>query len=218
MKKLLVLTMFAALAATSYGQGLVQFQNRDTASSPTVDAKIFLDGTNGAALSGTQPLYRVALLGGSTSGQAAFISGSRFAGDVGASRAGNLSILSSPSSGATWTTFRTGAAAGYVGVGTDAGRDGGAYGSTIQVQVVAWFGNFADWNSAYAAWAAGDPTVKIGASNAINVTLPTGPLDTNPTRLVGLQSFAIVPTVPEPTSLALAGIGAAALMIFRRRK
>lgn len=214
MKKLLVLTMFAALAATSYGQGLVQFQNRDTASSPTVDAKIWLDGTNsGVALSGTQPLYRVALLGGSTSGQSAFIGPT-----LASSRAGNLNLLSSPSTGATWTTFRTGAAAGYVGVGTDAGRDGGAYGSTIQVQVVAWLGAFNDWNSAYAAWLSGDPTVKIGASNAINVTLPASATDPNLTRLVGLQSFAIVPNVPEPTSLALAGLGAAALMIFRRRK
>jgi hypothetical protein len=163
-------------------------------------------------------LYRVALLGGSTSGQAAFISGSLFAGSTGANRAGNLNMLSSPSSGASWTTFRTGAAAGYVGVGTDAGRDGGAYGSTIQVQIVCWFGNFTDWNSAYAAWAAGDPTVKIGASNAINVTLPTGPLDTTATRLVGLQAFGIVSSVPEPTSMALAGLGAAAMLIFRRRK
>lgn len=218
MKKLLVITMFTALAVSSYGQGQVQFQNRDTANTPTILAPIYLDGTNGTALSGTQPLYRVALLGGSTSGQAAFISGSLSSTSTGTSRAGNLSLLASPSTGATWTTFRTGAAAGYVGVGGDAGRDGGAYGSTIQVQVVAWFGAFNDWNSAYAAWLSGDPNVKIGASNAINVTLPASATDPNLTRLVGLQSFAIVPNVPEPTSLALAGLGAAALMIFRRRK
>jgi hypothetical protein len=35
----------------------------------------------------------------------------------------------------------------------------------------------------------------------------------------GLQGFSMTPTtVPEPTSMALAGLGAAALLIFRRRK
>jgi hypothetical protein len=34
----------------------------------------------------------------------------------------------------------------------------------------------------------------------------------------GIQTGFLVQTVPEPTSMALAGLGAAALLIFRRRK
>jgi hypothetical protein len=218
MKTILVITMLTLTTMATQAQGLVQFQNRDLSSSPPVNSPVYLDNVSGGALlSGTQPLYRVALLGGPTSAESAFISHSLSLSSGGTNRAGALSLLSSPSTGATWTTFRTGIAAGFVGAGIDAGRDAGPWSSTVQLQVVAWFGAFPDWNSAYNAWRLGDPTVKIGASNAIIVTLGTGPIDPNPTRLVGLQSFAIV-AVPEPASIALGILGGGAWFAFRRRK
>jgi hypothetical protein len=39
-----------------------------------------------------------------------------------------------------------------------------------------------------------------------------------PAPLLGLQSFSLRPIVPEPSTFALAGLGAAALLVFRRRK
>lgn len=45
---------------------------------------------------------------------------------------------------------------------------------------------------------------------------PAGPVLTP--DMTGWQSFSLASTVPEPSSFALAGLGAAALMIFRRRK
>jgi hypothetical protein len=219
MKKILALTLLAAASVSLYGQGIVQFQNRDTTVTPNVVAPIYVDATNGAGLNGSDTTLRAALLGGPSTATAAFIPGSLYSGSTGASTAGTLSLLASPSTGATWATFRTGAAAGYVAVGTDAARDTlQPFSTQVEVQVVAWNGGYNDWASAYAAWLAGTPGVKIGASNPLFVTTPSGATDPNLTKLVGLSSFAIVSNVPEPSTFALVGLGAAALMIFRRRK
>jgi len=52
-----------------------------------------------------------------------------------------------------------------------------------------------------------------------NPGLPAGTLLNNAgTTVNGLQPFSVVAAVPEPTVFALAGIGAAALMIVRRKK
>jgi len=57
--------------------------------------------------------------------------------------------------------------------------------------------------------------VLLGASNPLTLTLPTGPTDPNLTYLVGLQPIHII-LVPEPGNLAVAGLGVAALLLFRR--
>jgi hypothetical protein len=96
-------------------------------------------------------------------------------------------------------TFNSGAQSGYFtgGARTITGVAGG---TAIVVQVRAW-----DTTA---------PTL-VGASGLFNVTLATAPA--TPANLVGLNSF-FIPVVPEPSSFALAGLGAAALVIFRRRK
>jgi hypothetical protein len=219
MKKLLTITMLVAASVSVFGQGQVQMQNLDSVGNPSIRSPVWLDITNsGTALSGTDTQFRAALLGGPTSGTPAFIPLSLSPSSVGSPNQGNLNLLASPNTAATWVTFRTGGAAGFVAVGTDAGRDGGAFASTITVQLVSWNGGFTTWAAAYAAWIGGQPGIKIGASNPINVTLPLNSTDTTATRLVGLQQFAIVPGVPEPSSLALAGLGIASLLALRRRK
>jgi len=218
MKKLLVLSILASTAASVLAQGIVTFQNLDTGAG--IRSPIYLLTVGGALPSGTDTSLRAALLGGPTGTAAAFIAGSRTNQSGQVSSQGSLSLLASGASGATWTTFRTGTAGGFVGVGSDSGRvvTGQDWGTTAEVQVVAWNGGYNTWAQAYAAWQAGTPGVLIGASNPINLTLPAGPTDPNLAKLVGLESFAMVPNVPEPTSFALAGLGAAAMMIFRRRK
>jgi len=205
MKKILTLAALTGLTLSVFGQGQVQFNNRLTSATPTVDAKIFLDAVGTVALDGSNTLYRAALIGGATTGTASS-----------ASAIGTLSLLASPSSGNTWTTFRTGAAAGYVGVGTDVARDSGLpYGSTGLFQVVAWVGTETTWAAAYADWKSG--LIKAGFSNALTLPTSTGPTDLAVPTLAGLQAFAVT-SIPEPSTFALAGMGVAAMMIFRRRK
>lgn len=203
MKKLLALGLLASLTWSAMGQGIVYFNNRVTGS---VDAKIYLDTIGGTALSGVDTSFKAALLGGATGSTAASLTG-----------VGTLKQLSNPETGVSAVTFRTGAAAGYVS-SVNTGRDSQlAYGSTGMFQVVAWQGSYSTWAEAYAAAFLPGSTVKIGFSNPVNVTVTANQTDTATPYLVGLNSFAIT-LVPEPSSMALAGLGAAALLIFRRRK
>lgn len=56
---------------------------------------------------------------------------------------------------------------------------------------------------------------QFGFSNPVNVVLATG--STPPPSLTGLAGFQLQ-IVPEPSTLALAGLGLAGLLIFRRRQ
>ncbi len=204
MKKLLALGILASLTLSALGQGQLNFQNRVTTSTPAVDAKIYIDVIGGTTPSGTDTTFRAALLGGAAGSVASSIAG-----------IGNLTMLASPSTSATWVNFRTGAAAGYLPT-TDTARNSGlAYGATGVFQVVAWQGNYTTWAAAYAAGMAGQ--AKIGWSNPVTSAVTQNALDLAVPNLLGLNSFAVA-IVPEPTSMALMGLGAAALLIFRRRK
>jgi len=144
MKKLLVLSLLSSLAASAFGQGQVTFNNRVTTSTPlAVVAPIYIGSVGGTLASGTDTSLRAALLSGPTGAAAAFVSGSRTNQAGSSSSQGALSLIASPSTGATWTTFRTGTLAGYVAVGTDSARDAGVpFGATAQFQVVAWNGGY----------------------------------------------------------------------------
>jgi len=207
MKKILTLAAMAGLTLSAFGQGQINFNNRVTSVTPAISAPVYLDTVGGTLLSGSDTSFHAALLGGATTGTAAS-----------ASTVGTLSLLASPSTAATWITFRTGTLAGFVAVGTDSARDSGlAYGSTGTFQMVAWQGTETTWAAAYADWKNG--LIKAGFSNPINSPVTTGPTDLAVPNLTGLNSFAITSVVvPEPSTFALAGMGVAALMIFRRRK
>lgn len=210
MKKLLTLSAVALLAASTYGQGLVTFNNRDTASTPNILAPVTL---NGALASGTAA--RIALLGGpNATGVGAVL-------NFGApgSTMGNLSLLASPNSGNTWVNFGTGGRAGFAAVGTDSGRvlSNVGFNADAKLQLVAWTGNFTDWSSAFAA-ALNDPTIQVGASAPWTVHTAADAITFPPVN-TGMTPFSMgVIAVPEPSTMALAGLGAAALLIFRRRK
>jgi hypothetical protein len=148
MKRGVTIIAAAMVILQALGQGQVYFNNRNTAVTPNILAPIYLDVVGGPLLSGTG--FRVALLGGSTSSLPAYIPGSRTNSAAQSPTAGTLNLLVSPNgTGATWTTFRTGAVAGYAAVGTDSVRDSGLpYGSTGLFQVVAWQGSFNTWAEA----------------------------------------------------------------------
>lgn len=111
--------------------------------------------------------------------------------------------------------FRTGTGAGYWNPAPSALRtlDSVAPGANATLTVRAWD---ASKGATYAAaLAAGGKTGKSAA-----VTVATGGAGSPPSLaadLTGLKSFSLVAAVPEPSTIALAAIGAAALL-YRRRK
>jgi len=195
MKKFLLLAALVGMAVTSFGQGVVQFNNKVATSG--VDAPI--TGTNGLRIDESlTPGYRAALYG--------------IVGTIpGSDAALDNNILTSPLS-ATWVGFRTGAAAGYLNLNGDSGRifPSGGYSATVTVQVRAWFGNYSTYEAARTAGAA------IGKSNMVQLTTTAGATDNNIPALVGLQGFAV--TIPEPSSIALGLLGLGAVALIRRRK
>lgn len=105
------------------------------------------------------------------------------------------------------TTFRTGNGAGYV---TPAGSvavpgvpEGGT--ATLQLRV---------WDNAGGTITSFDAANTYGMSPLFTVSTLGGVL-TTPPNLIGLQSFNLV---PEPSTILLGVLGAAALLVARRRK
>jgi len=108
--------------------------------------------------------------------------------------------------------FNTGAQAGYFtgGQRTIATEPGG---TVITVQVRAWNtagGSFATWASAQSGGGS------IGSSILTQVTLGTPP--GTPPYMTGLNGHTFSLTVPEPSTFALAGLGLAGMLVFRRRR
>jgi len=92
---------------------------------------------------------------------------------------------------------------------------GFAAGGQATIEVRAWYDP--NHNTTYeAALAAG---VNTGKSTLYNINLTTS---TDPTiqslDSINFQAFTVATPVPEPSTFALAGLGAAAMLIFRRRK
>lgn len=103
----------------------------------------------------------------------------------------------------TPVAFRTGTGAGYF-AGGNVAIPGVAGGASASIVVNAWKGA-ATFEAA---------SIK-GSSAPINVTLGgAGEPPSTPANLIGLTSFTLV---PEPSVLALGALGAAALLLRRRK-
>ncbi len=80
-------------------------------------------------------------------------------------------------------------------------------------------GTVTTWAQALAAFASGDPNSQIGSGTVVTGTLLGGGANpAEPTTYGGWTSFSLVTPAPEPSTIALAGLGAAGLLLFRRRK
>lgn len=91
-------------------------------------------------------------------------------------------------------------------------------GAPIDAVVAAWTGNSASFDAAVGA------SAQVGWSGkfAVDPADPANPLDLPGSTIGAFQGITALPVggtvVPEPSTLTLAGLGAAALLIFRRRK
>jgi hypothetical protein len=212
MKKTLLATLALSLAAIgAYAQGTVTFNNngggyRAPVYFPQAGAasQSLLGNTAGGLPAGTQ-VYTGALLSGS--GYTAQL----FSGPAGTTDA-NLLV------GATGlVTFRSGSAAGFTSVTTATLANVAKDAASAVFQIRVWdnsSGLYASWAQASTAWNQG--LIAAGTGNLFTVNAIGGDLNTPP-NLVGQQSFNIY-FVPEPGTFVLAGLAAASLLIFRRRK
>lgn len=210
MKKTLLFSVLMAGAMTALSQGSLDWGNNftGTARNPIYGAD---PGNPGTSLSGQSSL---GVPSGTTTYNGALLQGAGFTfavygGAAGITDPNALSLLVS-------TTFRTATGnalpAGLV-IGGTVTVPGVAAGSVATFQIRAWD------NTGGATWATAttrgaSALIQSGPLGGIG---PSGPV-LNP-QTTGWQSFSLAQAVvPEPSTFALAGLGAAALLIFRRRK
>ena len=201
MKKLITTTLACTVIGLgAYAQGTLNFANIN---GTAVNAPIHLmDGTT--KVTGSQ--YIAALLAGPSAGALAQIATSPFltGGGAGYFTGGSAAVPTVAGGGTAfiqvdvWDT-------------TLGGTTTGATDAQAKAYWLAGHGNVWGASSFNYATDSGTPFSVVTANPSSN---PPG----TPSPLVGLTSFSLAPPVPEPSTFALAGLGAAALMIFRRRK
>lgn len=202
MKKLLLtLTLVAASAVTMFGQGRVGFNNQSTflttdAITVSTANQGAIGGNAGWGIGGDKYAVQLLWVQGVAANQAAFdaatpVASAVFSGSV---------FLANTSDLANFSGFFD---AGVVNQGTPAGP--------YTMQVRAWY-NVGAPNATYAQALAN--SVNTGRSALFSVAVTASPTPVNSTVFPGFQ----VGLVPEPSTLALAGLGAAAMLIFRRKK
>jgi hypothetical protein len=201
MKKLLTLTVLIGATTLSFAQGTVNFAN----------SAATLISAGGVAMPGNATAqFNFAV----------------FLAPSGTAAAGGGTVLYTDP---IWQTV-----AGINNNGTTAGRlvtatkdVGGSPGNVNDFIVRGWSASAgATWAAALASWNNGQPTTAmyIGSSLIGNDIVLGGGALPIPTLFgaganqIGGFNMALVPAVPEPSSMVLAGLGAASLLLFRRRK
>jgi hypothetical protein len=193
MKKTLIATACAAAltALTTYGQGTFNFNNYSQ--NAGLGSPVTVQGTGEYV--GADYFASFYYMAGTVTDLGTFMSGATYYG----------------SPVAFFGTTGTGPSHGPLvdGAGIfDGGSPVFGAAGTYTIMVVAWTGG-ADYASA----------TTRGASSLVQVDLVQNGGTTPLNNLGTLQPFTVSPTVvPEPSTFALAGLGLAGLLIFRRRK
>jgi len=220
MKKLILAAITVTTAASVFAQGTVTFNNNipNVARTRIYTGGTPLFGNSSGDLPAGSTDYTGYLLIGTTGGMTASTTFAQLLGANG-SGAAESSLLPSTSPA---TTFRTGAGAGLVVATTSTFANIPLDAASGSFEVAVWdntSGLYPTWAQASVAWTQGLITAGHSAEFTID---QIGGANNSPPNIVsstpgqGLQSFAI--SVPEPTTAALLGLGAAGLLIFRRRK
>ncbi|HVM48529.1 MAG TPA: PEP-CTERM sorting domain-containing protein [Candidatus Acidoferrum sp.] len=228
MKKLIVAAFAVTAALGVLAQGTVTF----VGNSPVGTAHVWGPSSSALGLSiignasndnpaGTNNYsgYGMTMIGG-TGLTGKYGASTTFAQLLAANGAGQSETSLLPSGGTT--TFRSsssgGAPAGIIVSLNDTLGNVPADSPAATLEVVAWdnsSGAYPTWASASTAWNEG--LIAGGKSGAFTVNNIGGTVN-NPANFTFSSFNLYFQQVPEPTTFALAGLGAAALLIFRRRK
>jgi PEP-CTERM motif len=222
-KKLILAAITTACAASAFAQGGVVFNNNVPG---IISTRVFgpVAGNPTQLIVGNRPVdfppgttdYPGCLLIGTVGGLSASFTFASLLGAPGYN-APESSLL--PASGGGITSFRTGGAPGTVFPTTAIFAN--IPGGEATLQMVAWdnaSGLYPTWTQASVAWGAGlivaGRCVPWNQDHMDGLTYMINSTDSSQ----HVQSFNLHMWIPEPTTLALAGLGAAALLMFRRRK
>lgn len=210
MKKSLIIGILslAATAATSFGQGFVQLDNYNfTGGLVQYGANVPLNGVGGALASANTSIaqsgWTVGLYWALGTPAVSDPSGPGIPDAALTLAAGN------DANGATVTDmWASTQQAGQFYNGTAFQVPGGAAGGTVTLEVIAYNANAGGYAGANYRGHSAPFTLTMQSGTAVPPTANVGP---------AFQTFQVAP-VPEPSIFALSGLGAAALMLIRRKK
>lgn len=213
MKKLLTVAALTAATCVSFGQGVVNFNN---SSSTLISAGTVPNASTGTSMPGSSTrLFYFAIFvapSGTVTGddQAAPLPNDPLWQTVGGTNVNHATAVGRLATTATAVVI-----------------PGVAGGGTADFIVRGWSANAgASWAAALAFWNGGNPAqdMWLGSSEiGNNIILGDGAAIGTPT-LFGVSGTQVggfnmvLYSVPEPSSMVLAGLGAASLLLFRRRK
>lgn len=216
MKKLLLTTSLAVAGLVAYGQGTINFNNATSTYGAATPSHLISFGTTASLVNSS--LVAGGLVGNNSYGvDLSALRAQLYYGSTTATSIGSLTAVTSAAG-----TFRVSTSlnvGSWVGGGirTLVGFDVGA---TVNAAVIVWDSTkYADGLAAFnAANSTGLWDGLYGTSGIFTYTVPAAGSLPSAYFMSNQGAFTIGGAVPEPSTMALAGLGAAALLIFRRRK
>jgi hypothetical protein len=207
MKKIILSAVaMGGLAMTSFGQGVIYFDgSNNTSTSPTAtsEGQVFLNGVLDTSTDiNVELLYGASATTVTSDCVTLLLSDSTGTEN---SAPGGLQ----PASGDV-TDYGSGVLFDASGVGYQ--LTGTSSGATEFFQVLAWTGNFSSYAAALTAG-----TGQTGSSSVFSEILTSATGEAN--DIEGMSALDLTTSaVPEPTTMALAGLGGLSLFLLRRKK
>jgi hypothetical protein len=214
MKKLLTIAALLGAASLSFGQGTVNFSAGATAAT-RISTNQVVGGPATGQINGAGSYY-FALFAAPTSNNSSGsglnptgLGWSLVGGTYGTNTAALGRFNGNPSTDGTVVAgFPTGSSANFLVVGWSANVAGPDWNAFVN-----WYNNGEPASTGWAGKSLIAQNVQLGGG-----LTPQGNIfGANPGQVPGFL-LGRIDAVPEPSTMALAGLGAAALMIFRRRK